>query len=271
MRRWLSGLMILLLLGATVASGLWVTRRAMLPSVGVDSPAMATLLVMLGGSRGLLAEVLWWRVTELQSAGRYAELVPLTELLVTLEPTSEDAWIYNAWNLAYNVSAAHTAPADRWEWVVRGVNLLERGLRIQPQSEALLQQMGWMWEDKIGGHLDAAAPYYRAHCGEIALPEDWGAFEARVGAKPDGALPVARALYWYDRAGVGLHQLRALTQLLNVTREVGLIPYYVQCVRSAWSDLSDLQRNAVVRFTTGLAAAHPQMRQLTDLLEEIER
>ncbi len=271
MRKLATLFIILILLGATLFSGVFVTRRAMLPGVGVDSPAMSTLLVMLGGSRGLLAEILWWRVTELQSAGRYAELVPLTELLVTLEPTSEDAWVYNAWNLAYNVSVAHTDPADRWLWVKRGIVLLERGLRIQPFSKPLLQQMGWMWEDKIGGHLDVAAPYYQAHCTEIPLPDDWGIFEARIGTSVSGALPLARALYWYDRAEMSLHQLRVLTHLLNLTRNTALIPYYVTCVRTTFPELSDVQRTAVIRFTSGLATAHSEETILTDLLQEIQR
>ena len=118
---WARGLVGVGLLGALALSGL-ATRRALPPTMGADSPMLSTLLVALGGSRGIIAEVLWWRIGDLQRQNRYAELVPLTDLLVTLEPSSPDVWAYNAWNLAYNISVMHQDPEDRWRWVRRTGN-----------------------------------------------------------------------------------------------------------------------------------------------------
>ena len=50
----------MVLAGVLVASNLLFTRRAALPTVGADTPMLSTLLVALGGSRGILSEVLWW-------------------------------------------------------------------------------------------------------------------------------------------------------------------------------------------------------------------
>ncbi len=269
MRKWTTILTGLVLLCLTVGSIVFCTRRAVPPTVGVDSPAVATLSVMLGGSRGILAEILWWRISDLQYEHRYVELLPLTELLVTLEPTSEDAWIYNAWNLAYNISVAHTAPEERWEWVKRGLSLLDRALRIQPTSQALLQQMGWMWEDKIGGSLDPASRYYQTHTNDIALPADVTQFETCVGAHLDWTHPFVRALYWYAKVDDPSHRLRILVRLLNETRDTRLIPYFVATVRPAYPTLTDAQQQALRQFTLGLATAHPNIPELNQFLQEL--
>ena len=122
-----------------IGANVCFTRRAVLPTVGTDSPMLSAVLVAMGGSRGVVSEVLWWRIADLQRQNRYAELVPLTDLLVTLDPASADTWVYNAWNLTYNISAAHNDDAEKWRWVKRGIELLERGLRAAPQAEPLQQ------------------------------------------------------------------------------------------------------------------------------------
>ncbi len=257
------------LLLATVLSVVLCTRRAVPPTVGVDSPAVATTLVMLGGSRGIIAEVLWWRIAELQREHRYAELVPLMDLLVALEPSSEDAWAYNAHNLAYNISVAHEAPEERWTWVKRGLELLERGLRIQPTSQRLLTAMGEMWEDKVGGALDRAAPYYQAHVSEVPMPEDAATFEARVGTKVDWASPQWRALYWYQRAGDSYRCLRVAMGLMDRAGDEAFVAYYVQIVRQAWEQLSDRERMIIRSHLLYLETLYPQNVALKQALQEM--
>lgn len=262
--RWIVGVA---LLGALALSGL-ATRRAVPPTAGADSPALSALLVALGGSRGVLAEVLWWRIGDLQRQNRYAELVPLTDLLVTLEPSSPDVWAYNAWNLAYNISVMHQDPAERWRWVRRGVELLARALRHAPTSRTLLRQMGWFYEDKLGGDNDAAAAHYRAHLGELGVPEDAEAFAARVGFRPDWSLPRTHALYWYLRSGHALDTLRAATALLRQTGDPALIPFFVTAARAALPDLAPAQARQQRDFARGLLRAFPGNPHLEAFLKE---
>ncbi len=257
------------LLLATVASIGFCTRRAMAPTVGVDSPAVATTLVMLGGSRGILAEILWWRIAELQRQHRYAEVVPLTELLLTLEPTSEDAWAYNAHNLAYNISVAHDRPEERWEWVKRGFAVLERGLRIQPTSQRLLNEMGSFWEDKVCGTSDRAAPYYRAHTMDVPVPEERSDFERRVGVKADWANPRLRALYWYDRSGAIYRRLRMTLGFMAECNDPAFLPYYVLTLRDAWGALGDQDRRVILPILRQVALAYPTCEELKAFLEEV--
>ena len=235
-----------------------VTRLAVSPTVGVDSPALSVLLVALGGSRGILSEILWWRIGDLQRQNRYAELVPLTDLLVTLEPSSPDVWIFNAWNLAYNVSVMHQESEERWRWVCRGVALIRRGLRHAPASQPLLRQMGWFFEDKIGGRNDDAASYYREHLAELGIPEDAGDFAQRVGFVPDWSLPKTHALYWYVRAGYAGDTLRVATALLRQTDDPALIPFYLETARAAWDDLALAQCEQVLDNVRALRSRYPR-------------
>lgn len=255
------------LLGALSLSGM-ATRRAVPPTSGADTPALSALLVALGGSRGVLAEILWWRIGDLQRQNRYAELVPLTDLLVTLEPSSPDVWAYNAWNLAYNISVMHQDPAERWRWVRRGIALLARGLRHAPTSQTLLRQMGWLFEDKLGGDLDTAAPYYRAHLGELGVPGDAGAFAARVGFRPDWSLPRTHALYWYLRSGHGPDTLRAATALLRQTGDPALIPFFAATARAVAPDLAPRQAEQQRAFARELLSAFPGDPDLEAFLKE---
>lgn len=259
------------LAGGALASGLLLTRRAVPEAVGADSPALSALFVALGGARGVLSEILWWRIGDLQRQGRFAELVPLTDLLVTLDPASPDAWAYNAWNLAYNVSAAHYEPAERWRWVRRGLALLERGLRADPASEVILRQIGWIWEDKIGGPNDDAAPYYRRQAGTLPPPEGAEAFAGRLGGGADWGDPRVRALFWYDRARHPRDVLRATLTLLRGAPPQTLRArqaYLLAAARAAWPELAPSQAAQLRAFVQGLAEASPGDPALRAFLQE---
>ena len=269
MKRVLQFALFALLRAMVVGANCCFTRRAVLPTVGVDSPMLSAVLVAMGGSRGVISEVLWWRIAELQRQNRYAELVPLTDLLVALDPASADTWVYNAWNLTYNISAAHHDDAEKWRWVKRGIALLERGLRAAPQAQPVLRQLGWTFEDKIGGDADRAATYYRAHIMELPLPEDADAFAQRLGCTPDWANPRIRALYWYDRAAHPHDTLRTLLALFTTGAPEAMVPYLVRTARHAWDDLADRQRAQVVAFLQQLYAAHPRLVEVGTFLQEV--
>jgi hypothetical protein len=96
LKRWtVTGFTLVLLAMLVVGTNRLMTRQAVLPTVGTDSPLLSAVFVTMGGARGILSEVLWWRISELQRQDRYAEVMPLTDLLVTLDPASPDTWVYN--------------------------------------------------------------------------------------------------------------------------------------------------------------------------------
>ena len=144
-------------------------RRAQIPGASVTAsaqmpPGLNIVMVGLGGFRGLVAEALWFRVSRLQMEGRYLELVQLANWITMLDPKASEGWVFNAWNLAYNISVMMNRPEDRWRWVQNGIALLrDEALRFNPHDARLYRELSWMYQHKIGEDLDSAHVYYKVH------------------------------------------------------------------------------------------------------------
>ena len=166
------------------------TRRAALFSEPVEvlrnaPPLLAFNTVVLGGFRGLIADILWLRLSYLQDEGRYIELVQLADWITKLEPRASQIWAFHAWNMAYNVSIMMPTPADRWRWVRNGIELLrDEGIPLNPGDRRLYQELAWTFQHKIAGRSDTAHPYYQAQWRDIMT-------ELVGGPHPDWALFVA--------------------------------------------------------------------------------
>jgi len=125
-------------------------------------PLVVFTTVVLGGFRGLLADVLWLRAAYLQEAGKYFELVQLSDWITKLEPHSTEIWAFHAWNMAYNISLLMPEAEDRWRWVRHGLELLrDQGLTCNPGDPRLYFELGWLYQHKIGGMSDKAHRYYK--------------------------------------------------------------------------------------------------------------
>jgi len=177
-------------------------------------PLMVFTTVVLGGFRGLLADILWLRASYLQEEGKYFELVQLSDWITKLEPRHSEIWAFHAWNMAYNASVMMPEPADRWRWVNNGIRLLrDQGLRYNPGDPVLYREIGWIYQNKIGGVTDRDNIYYK-----IKLATEMT--ELLGGGRPD-----------YDR-------LRGDTETLRVMRsEYRLDPGLMLDIESAYGSL----------------------------------
>lgn len=146
----------------------------------INAPPLVNLTtVALGGFRGMIADVMWIRLTALQQDGRYFEIIQLADWITKLEPRLSDVWAYHAWNLAYNISVMIPDLTERWRWVDQGIRLIrDEGLKYNPGDAQLLLELGWLFQNKIG------APYDEAH---LLYKQQW-ASEMRTllgGPRPD--------------------------------------------------------------------------------------
>ena len=128
-----------------------------------NAPPMVVLTtVALGGFRGLVADWLWLRSNRMQEVGNYFEMVQLASWITKLQPRFTGATAFLAWNMAYNVSVTFTSPEDRWRWVRRGIELIrDEALEYNPGDPELFQQLGWIYQHKMGKDLDDANRYYK--------------------------------------------------------------------------------------------------------------
>jgi hypothetical protein len=125
-------------------------------------PLVSYTTVVLGGFRGIVADLLWLRAAGLQDEGRYFELVQLADWITTLEPQFAEIWALHAWNMAYNISVMMPDKTARWRWVQNGIRLLrDRGQRYCPSDPLIHHELGLIFLHKIGSDTDSAAPYYR--------------------------------------------------------------------------------------------------------------
>lgn len=162
-------LMVLLLSLASVAQrglnrdrvALGVTRGEALGSTA--PPVLVFTTVALGGFRGLIANALWVRAMDLQDDGKYFEKVQLADWITKLQPHFTSVWVVQAWDMAYNISIKFDNPKDRWQWVLRGVELLrDEGLKYNPDEPLIYRELAWLFQHKIGQDLDDAHMYFKS-------------------------------------------------------------------------------------------------------------
>ena len=126
-------------------------------------PVLAFTTVALGGFRGLIANMLWIRVADLQEQDKFFEMVQLSDWITKLQPYFATVWVHLAWNMSYNISVKFNDPKDRWLWVRRGIELLrDEALRYNPKEPLLYRELAWHFQHKMGANLDDAHNYYKA-------------------------------------------------------------------------------------------------------------
>jgi len=163
----LLALAVVLLIGSTLIQRpinhdrdtLGLTRVAPLENA---PPLLAFTTVALGGFRGLIANALWIRATDLQENDKFFEMVQLSDWITKLEPHFPAVWINQAWNMSYNISVKFKDPEDRWRWVQRGISLLrDEGLKYNPNEVMIYRELAWHFQHKMGANLDDANVYYK--------------------------------------------------------------------------------------------------------------
>ena len=138
---------------------LGLTRMAALDNA---PPVLAFTTVALGGFRGLIANALWIRANDLQNDDKFFEAAQLATWITDLEPSFTQVWLFQGWNMAYNISVKFKDFADRWRWVEHGIQLLrDDGLRYNPNDILIHRELAWFFQHKMGQNLDDANAYYK--------------------------------------------------------------------------------------------------------------
>lgn len=125
-------------------------------------PLLVFTTVALGGFRGIIANALWIRATEMQEEGRYFEMYQLADWITKLQPTLTTVWVHQAWNMAYNITVKFNNHQDRWTWVRRSIELLrDGGLKYNPGEPLIYREIGWIFQHKMGHYMDDANGTYK--------------------------------------------------------------------------------------------------------------
>lgn len=96
-----------------------------------DPEILATSLrLVLTGSRGVAVTALWWGAIEKQKRNEYHEFELLVRAVTKLQPNFITPWLYQSWNIAYNVSVEHDKLGDMYFYIARGIELLAEGDKV---------------------------------------------------------------------------------------------------------------------------------------------
>ena len=135
------------------------------PVQGVG-PELVLATTALGAFRGIIVDVIWIRLQQLKQAGRFFEIVQLSDWACKLAPRFPKIWDFHAWNMAFNVSVEITNLEERWSWVNSAIELLrDEAIPLNPQNPELYNALGRIYLYKIGEQKDDAHAFYKFELG----------------------------------------------------------------------------------------------------------
>lgn len=161
------------------------------------APEQVGLGIAMGAFRGMFVNFLWIRANQLKEDGRYYEAIDLAKAITALQPRYPHAWVFHAWNLAYNISVNTYTNRERYRWVSAGIDLL-RGQAVvyNPNDLMIHRELAWIFLHKIGGVMDDGNLYYKRQ-----LAAEWtfvlGPPPPRDAADRDGATAKAKWIEWF--------------------------------------------------------------------------
>jgi len=126
-----------------------------------------TVRLLLIGSRGLVTTILWHQAMEKQKRHEWNELELLVTYITKLQPYFITPWLYQSWNISFNVAVECDRPRDKYYYISRGLELLSEGERrnrgigdesapedsktvVFPGHPEMRHYMGFTYQLKIG-------------------------------------------------------------------------------------------------------------------------
>lgn len=106
--------------------------------------------LILTGSRGVTTTTLWMYAIEAKKKNRWNELQFYVSALTKLQPHFITPWLFQSWNLAYNVSVESDRPFDKYYYIAEGTKLLAEGERKNRNIPDMRYYIGFYLHHKIG-------------------------------------------------------------------------------------------------------------------------
>jgi hypothetical protein len=119
-------------------------------NIGEIDPASETIKLATLGLRGIAVNLLWEKANYYKKVEDWTNLTATLEQLAKLQPNFITFWKFQAWNLTYNVSVEFDDYRDRYFYVRRGIQFLQKGESYNVDNPVLLWDLGWFAGQKIG-------------------------------------------------------------------------------------------------------------------------
>lgn len=105
--------------------------------------------LMLTGSRGVAICGLWLSANEKQRKHEWNKLEMLVTSITTLQPHFITPWMFQSWNLAYNVSVENDRLGDMYFYISRGIGLLAKGEDINHYNPDMRYFTAFYYQNKF--------------------------------------------------------------------------------------------------------------------------
>lgn len=109
----------------------------------------AAVRLSLTGLRGFATTFLWYQAQEMQKKNQWNNLTVMVNSLTTLQPHFITPWLFQGWNLSYNVSVESDKARDKLFYISEGTLLLARGDRQNRNQPDIRWSVGFFNQHKI--------------------------------------------------------------------------------------------------------------------------
>ncbi len=90
----------------------------------------STIRLALSGARGFAITFVWIMAIDKQKKHEWNQVDLLVNAITKLQPHFLTPWLFQSWNLSYNVSVESDLVADKYYYISRGIELLAQGERV---------------------------------------------------------------------------------------------------------------------------------------------
>lgn len=119
-------------------------------NLGEIDPAAETIRLASLGMRGVAGMILWNKVHKYQVASDWSNLDATLKQLALVQSNYIGVWIFQAWNVSFNIAVEWDDYHDRFYYVLKGEAFLEEGTRHNDKAVRLINEMAWVAANKIG-------------------------------------------------------------------------------------------------------------------------
>jgi hypothetical protein len=110
----------------------------------------AAVQLLLTGSRGLAVCALWLNAIDKQKKQEWNELDISVNSITKMQPHFTAPWLFQSWNLAYNVSVEMDRLNDMYFYIARGISIIAEGESLNRNNPDLRYNVGFYYQNKFG-------------------------------------------------------------------------------------------------------------------------
>lgn len=153
----------------------------------------AAIQLLLTGSRGLAVSALWLNAIEKQRKHEWNELDISVDSITKLQPHFTAPWLFQSWNLTYNVSVEMDRLDDMYFYIARGISIIAEGESLNRNNPDLRYNIGFYYQNKFGvsDRVTTLRCLYQLSC----IPEEDRDPERLLTVNPDGTKSVNLAAF----------------------------------------------------------------------------